>query len=45
MAEIFGIAAGAAGFVPLLIQIISSIDTLRDISARADKHQPSYALS
>jgi hypothetical protein len=37
MAEIFGIAAGAAGFVPLLIQIISSIDTLRDINARADK--------
>jgi hypothetical protein len=37
MAEIFGIAAGAAGFVPLLIQIISSIDTLRDINARVDK--------
>lgn len=37
MAEIFGITAGAAGFVPILIQIISSIDTLRDISARADK--------
>jgi hypothetical protein len=31
------IAASAAGFVPLLIQVIRSIDTLRDISARADK--------
>jgi hypothetical protein len=37
MVEIFSITAGAAGFVPLLIQIISTIDTLRDISARADK--------
>jgi hypothetical protein len=37
MAGIFGIAAGAAGFVPLLIQIISSINTLRDINAHADK--------
>jgi hypothetical protein len=37
MAEIFGIAASAAGFVSLLIQIINGIDTLRDISNRADK--------
>jgi hypothetical protein len=37
MAEVFGIAAGAAGFVPLLLQVINGIDTLRDISNRADK--------
>jgi hypothetical protein len=37
MAEVFGIAAGAAGFCSLLIQIINGIDTLRDISNRADK--------
>ncbi|KAF8855102.1 hypothetical protein BDZ45DRAFT_805312 [Acephala macrosclerotiorum] len=37
MAEVFGIAAGAAGFVSLLIQVISGIDTLRDIGNRADK--------
>jgi hypothetical protein len=37
MAEVFGIAAGAAGFFPLLLQIINGIDTLRDISNRADK--------
>jgi hypothetical protein len=37
MAEIFGIAAGAAGFVPLIVQVINGIDTLRDISNRADK--------
>lgn len=37
MAEIFGVAAGAAGFVSLLIQIVSGIDILRDISSRADK--------
>jgi hypothetical protein len=38
MAEVaFGIAAGAAGFIPLLIQIINGIDTLRDITNRADK--------
>jgi hypothetical protein len=36
MAEVFGIAAGAAGFISL-IQVISSIDTLHDISNRADK--------
>jgi hypothetical protein len=35
MAEVFGIAAGAAGFVSLLIQVVSGIDTLRDISYRA----------
>ncbi len=37
MAEMFGIYSGATGLIPLLIQIISSIDTLRDMSARADK--------
>jgi hypothetical protein len=37
MAEILSITTGAPGFVSLLIQIISAIDTLRDISARADK--------
>jgi hypothetical protein len=37
MAEVFGIAAGAAGFMSLLIQVISGLDTLRDISNRADK--------
>jgi hypothetical protein len=37
MAEVFGIAAGTAGFLSLLIQIINGIDTLRDISNRADK--------
>jgi hypothetical protein len=37
MAEMFSITTGAAGFVQLLIQIISGINTLRDISARADK--------
>ena len=37
MAEVFGIAAGAAGFVSLLVQIIGGIDTLRDISNRAVK--------
>ena len=37
MAEVFGIVAGAAGFVSLLIQVISGIDTLRDISNRADE--------
>ena len=37
MAEVFGIAAGVAGFVSLLIQVISGIDTLRDISHRVDK--------
>jgi nitrate reductase NapE component len=37
MAEVFGIAAGAAGFLSLLIQIISGIDTLHDISDRANK--------
>lgn len=35
MAEVFGIAAGAAGFVSLLIQVVSGIDTLCDISNRA----------
>ena len=37
MAEILSVAAGAAGFVSLLLQVISGIDTLRDISNRADK--------
>ncbi|TVY80659.1 hypothetical protein LSUE1_G007086 [Lachnellula suecica] len=37
MAEIFGIAAGVAGFVSLLTQIISGIDTLREINAHANK--------
>jgi hypothetical protein len=37
MAEVFGIAAGVAGFGSVLIQVISGIDTLRDISSRADK--------
>ena len=37
MAEALGIAAGAAGFVSLLIPIISGIDTLRDIIKRAGK--------
>ena len=37
MAEAFGIAAGAAGFVSLLMAVISGIETLRDISNRADK--------
>ncbi|KIN05249.1 hypothetical protein OIDMADRAFT_51065 [Oidiodendron maius Zn] len=37
MAEVFGIAAGAAGFVSLLMAVMSGIDTLRDISNRADK--------
>ena len=37
MAEIFGIVAGAAGFVSLLIQVISGIDTLRDIRNYADE--------
>ncbi len=37
MAEAFGIAAGVAGLVSLLGQIISGIDTLRDINDRADK--------
>jgi hypothetical protein len=37
MAEVFGIAASVAGFVSLLIQVASGIDTLRDISNRADK--------
>jgi hypothetical protein len=37
MAEVFSIAAGVAGFISLLGQVISGIDTLRDISNRADK--------
>lgn len=37
MAELFGITAGVAGFASLLIQVISGIDTLRDISNCADK--------
>lgn len=37
MAEAFGIAAGAAGFVSLLMAVISGIETLRDISNRADE--------
>lgn len=37
MAEVLGIVAGAAGFVSLIIQVISGIDTLRDISNRANE--------
>ena len=37
MTEIFGLAAGTAEFVSLLFQVANAIDTLRDISNRADK--------
>ena len=37
MAELFGVAAGAAGFVSFLAKIISGIDTLREISKRVEK--------
>ncbi|KAH6974327.1 hypothetical protein BKA56DRAFT_645492 [Ilyonectria sp. MPI-CAGE-AT-0026] len=36
MAEAFGIAAGAVGFVSLLIQVTSGINKLRDITNSAD---------
>lgn len=36
MAEALGIAAGAVGFVSLLIQVTSGIDRLRDITNSAD---------
>lgn len=35
MAEAFGVVAGAAGLVSLLIQVNSGIDTLRDIRQQA----------
>jgi len=37
MAELFGVTAGAAGFASLLIQVISGIDTLREILNCAEK--------
>ncbi|WJG35726.1 uncharacterized protein FOBCDRAFT_186319, partial [Fusarium oxysporum Fo47] len=36
MAEAFGIAAGAVGFVSLLVQVTSGINKLRDITNSAD---------
>lgn len=37
MAEVFGVAAGAAGFVSLLGQFAEAISTLREIRRQVDK--------
>lgn len=37
MAELFGVAAGVAGFVSLLTQIMGGIETLREIRNHAER--------
>lgn len=37
MAEIFGVAAGAAGFTSLLVQFVDAISTLKEIQRQIDK--------
>ncbi|KAK7402561.1 hypothetical protein QQX98_011699 [Neonectria punicea] len=37
MAELFGVAAGVAGFVSLLTQIMGGIETLREIRSHAER--------
>lgn len=37
MAEVFGVAAGAAGFTSLLVQFVDAISTLKEIQRQIDK--------